>query len=303
MEESPEQIRPEPYPLLLHLGILFLFSMAGMYLGQYALQTLLEWNTGLSLETVLAETREGQGKDASWILLLQALNQILGFGFSVFLCGYFTGDISALVPLRFPRPGVYVYVLVLIACIIPVVPLLTLDADSFVLPEAFREVEMMLEKAESEAEGLIYALLGSEAAQNKGIQILIFALIPAVCEELFFRGAVQKFFSSRFGPHAGIWMTGLLFSLIHFQVYGFIPRFLLGVLFGYLVYWTGSLLPAVWGHFVFNTSSLFLSYSGERDATTEIPVWISLISLLATILILYLLRSRYFSGNSYESEY
>ena len=85
------------------------------------------------------------------------------------------------------------------------------------------------------------------------INMVMIGVIPAIGEEFLFRGALQKIFSEwTKNKHLGIWISAILFSAMHLQFYGFIPRMLLGALFGYTLLWTGSLWIPIFGHFVNN---------------------------------------------------
>ncbi|MDA0193495.1 MAG: CPBP family intramembrane metalloprotease [Bacteroidetes bacterium] len=110
--------------------------------------------------------------------------------------------------------------------------------------------------------------------------LIIIAIIPGIGEELIFRGLIQqKFYGVTKNAHAAIWLTGLLFGVIHFQFYGMIPRMFLGVLFGYLYWWSGSLLLAILAHFLTNGFTLIMVYLYQQDiikfnidGTSEIPL-------------------------------
>jgi membrane protease YdiL (CAAX protease family) len=81
----------------------------------------------------------------------------------------------------------------------------------------------------------------------------IMAVLPALGEELLFRGIFQRLFSDwARSIHWGIIITSLLFSFFHFEFYGFLPRFLLGILFGYLLIWTASIWIPMLAHFINN---------------------------------------------------
>ncbi|MFM7746867.1 MAG: lysostaphin resistance A-like protein [Bacteroidota bacterium] len=99
-------------------------------------------------------------------------------------------------------------------------------------------------------EGVLYGLLG----------VVVLALLPAFGEELVFRGSLQPLLQHQLrNPHTGVWVSAVLFSAIHGQWLGFVPRCLLGALFGYLVLWSGSVWPAMMAHFCNNFLS-FLAY-------------------------------------------
>lgn len=85
------------------------------------------------------------------------------------------------------------------------------------------------------------------------MNILIVAVLPAISEEISFRGAIQQSLNRLTkSQHVSIILTGLLFSAVHFQFYGFIPRAFLGIMFGYMVMWSGSLWVPIIAHFVNN---------------------------------------------------
>ena len=93
------------------------------------------------------------------------------------------------------------------------------------------------------------------------INLLMIAIIPAIGEEFFFRGLLQRIFSNWVrNTHWGIIISAFLFSAIHMQFYGFFPRFLLGAMFGYLFVWSGSLWLPVLAHFINNSLAVIAYY-------------------------------------------
>ena len=124
------------------------------------------------------------------------------------------------------------------------------------------------------------------------------AVIPAIGEELLFRGILQNQLSYLLKkPHMAIWFTGFLFSFIHFQFYGFVPRMLLGVLFGYLYYWSGNLIVPIFAHFVNNGFTVIMYYCYQLniidiklDDASHVSWSIVLIALLITTFFLAYLK-------------
>ncbi len=97
------------------------------------------------------------------------------------------------------------------------------------------------------------------------VGLIVIALIPAIGEEFLFRGLLQNLFQKGFGnPHMAIWLTAMLFGAFHFQFYGAFPRMLLGVLFGYLYFWSGHLSLAMIGHFINNGFTLVTLYFNSQ---------------------------------------
>jgi hypothetical protein len=118
-----------------------------------------------------------------------------------------------------------------------------------------------MHRMEQSAEELIKSLLITDNFRVFSFNLFVVAVLPAIGEELFFRSLLQKYFIKLTkSTTAGIIITSFLFSAIHFQFLGFIPRFLLGMVFGYLYVWTGSIKIPIIIHFVNNGIAVFLYY-------------------------------------------
>lgn len=216
-----------------------------------------------------------------------AWTQCIAFGLTAF---FFVGGLKPLA-LRFVNFRFFILAFLLSLVALPAIQFMALDADSFALPEALAELEKTLESFEKEAETLIIKLLAHDLALN----LFVVALIPGVMEELFFRGFVQKTLQKSLSPHVSVWLSAFLFSLIHFQVYGFLPRMVLGAIYGYLYLWSESLLPAICAHFfnnALNVVAVYYALDGQiekrwvRD-TQVVPAWLAALSLILSAGILY----------------
>lgn len=138
---------------------------------------------------------------------------------------------------------------------------------------------------------------------------LVIAILPGIGEELLFRGLFQNIFHRIFNnPHIGIWLSALIFGVIHMQFYGVVPRVLLGVLFGYLYFWSGNLGLAMFAHFVNNGFQLILLYmynSGaiefdiNSEQLTSPSVWVILMFAIFTGFLLLTFYRR-FNQPKYE---
>ncbi len=116
----------------------------------------------------------------------------------------------------------------------------------------FRSVYDSMRAQEDAAAELIGQFLYMPGLVDLFQTLVIVALIPAIGEELLFRGVVQPMLSEKRGAHFGVWVTAFVFSFIHFQFFGFFPRLLLGVMLGYLAVWSGSLWYSITAHFTNN---------------------------------------------------
>jgi len=189
----------------------------------------------------------------------------------------------------------------LAAGLLPLAYLLHEWNQSLHLPESFSAWEQDLRAAERQTEQIIAAFLSAPGAQAYLFNVLILVALPALGEELIFRGIVQRIFIRWIAsPHVAIWISGALFSAIHMQWLGFFPRWLLGVELGYLAWLTGSLWPAVLSHATHNGLSLILAgISGEPENSAQnadiqrMPVtWIVVGLILAAVSLYGIVRSR-----------
>jgi membrane protease YdiL (CAAX protease family) len=151
------------------------------------------------------------------------------------------------------------------------------------LPPALAEWEDAWRASEQQTEHIIKAFLSASGAQALLMNMVILVLLPALGEELIFRGIVQRIFMRWVAsPHAAIWICGALFSAIHMQWLGFFPRWLLGVELGYLAWFTGSLWPAVLSHATHNALSIGVAQAtgfseqsnADSDAMGMPGVWV-----------------------------
>ena len=132
------------------------------------------------------------------------------------------------------------------------------------------------------------------------VNIFMIAILPAIGEELIFRGILQKLFIELTGKVVwGIIISAALFSAMHLQFEGFIPRFALGVLLGYLFVWSGSIWLPIVAHFV-NNSIAIIGYTlidkGSLPAEAEnvgglSVMWpLGVISIIAVLALLWKIK-------------
>jgi hypothetical protein len=115
--------------------------------------------------------------------------------------------------------------------------------------------------SEDSAEKLMAVMLQMKNIWQVIADVLAVGLLTAIVEEFMFRGVLQTIFERwTKNTHAAIWITAILFSAFHMEFFGFLPRLMLGVLFGYFVAWSGSIWPAVWAHFLNNGLAVVATY-------------------------------------------
>ncbi len=167
-------------------------------------------------------------------------------------------------------------------------------------------MERVFKPTEDLAERLTTIMLSPESGLSMFVVFLSIAVIPAFCEELTFRGIVQPLLAKMTkNIHVAVWLTAALFSLIHVQFYGFLPRMLMGALLGYLVIWSGSLWASILAHFIHNALAVMLyrQYGSlETPDDAAMNQWYSYIfsGILFLILLFYFIRNSKWPWLSFE---
>ena len=175
-------------------------------------------------------------------------------------------------------------------------------------PEFMNSFENWAFNKEKELEKITIFLISFENNWEFLFGILSIALIPGICEEYLFRGVLQKnFYLISKNIHIAVWLSAFFFSALHLQFYGFFPRMLLGVLFGYIYYWSGSIVYPMIAHIFNNFFSLTIFYFSQKgllnenfevsvNSSPKIPMVLIIISVVLFIGFMYLLR-KYFLDN------
>lgn len=200
-----------------------------------------------------------------------------------------------------------ILVVVLTFCIFPITGLSGQINSGLHLPDWLSGLEKWIIEKEDSADSLFKTLMTTDSFGAVTINLIMIAVLPAIGEEFIFRGVFQKIFCRLFkSGHLAIWITAFIFSFIHLQFFGFIPRFILGLLFGYLFYWSGTLWLPVISHFVNNAVPTIYAYIQGWEAYSrgsDIALWKQIIGIpvpfIACTLILIYFRNK--SRNITES--
>lgn len=164
------------------------------------------------------------------------------------------------------------------------------------LPSWMAGIEQAMRAAEDSAAEITREILDINSVWKLILSLLVVGVMAGLSEEMLFRGALLRTMQdSRLGMHSVVWLTAILFSALHMQFYGFVPRMLLGVWLGYLFVWTGSLWVPIIAHALNNSTVVVLSYLTNKGLVPEgygdnlgIPAqgafpWFAVISLIASI--------------------
>jgi len=167
----------------------------------------------------------------------------------------------------------FIATLILMLAAMPCINMLVAFNEMIVFPESLSGLEQRLKDSEEVARKMTKLFLNVDNIGGLFFNIFMIAVLPALGEELIFRGVIQKILIRWTGSiHAGIIVGGLLFSMMHMQFYGFFPRWLLGIMFGYLLIWSGTMWLPVFAHFVNNAVAVlfsFLIYKGVISESIE----------------------------------
>lgn len=156
---------------------------------------------------------------------------------------------------------------------IPVTTTLTTWNESMHLGGAFSGIEKWMKELEETAQALTDKMTNVNTIGGLLLNLLVIALIPAVGEEMTFRGVIQHSLTRRMNPHIAIILSAAIFSFFHFQFFGFFPRLFLGILLGYMFYITGSLWTSILMHFVNNGAAVTLYYLGNIGVIEDAEHW------------------------------
>ena len=193
---------------------------------------------------------------------------------------------------KFPTFLLVALVLIIMIVSSPIIEQLIRWNSGIKFPSFMAGIELKLQQFENNAAVLTEKLLSGSKISDYLFNLVMVAVIPAIGEEFLFRGVFQRIFEDwSKNIHIAVILAAILFSAFHMQFYGFIPRFVLGVFFGYLFYWKGNIWLAVIAHFINNFIAVtidfldknsFKNLSDSLDTFQSKPIEI-IISLALTI--------------------
>lgn len=217
-----------------------------------------------------------QASSTSSLLWIQAIQSILTFIGGGWLYVYLISK----QPVRYLNlhhcGSIWLYLLAMTGMMVlsPMVSITALWNDGIQLPESLQIIEQHLRSLEDAANDITLQMMQGEGLGSTIVALVVMALIPAIGEEFLFRGGMQKGIENKTGnAHLAVWVTAFVFSFIHFQFYGFIPRFILGVVLGYFYLYGKSIWIPIWAHFVNNASAvltyrLFYQHTEDTNLST-----------------------------------
>lgn len=288
---SPGTSNPIPTPTFISLLLVSFgaFLAIGPLIGIGLALPFFDFDLDGLLIAISDPLNNPQAKIPTYIV--QGTASIIGFVLVpwIYLTRIQAPFFNRLVILNLPRPlAVLQIALIGIAFMVALAPVVEWNAE-MTLPGFLSGFETWAKDHELLLEQLTRFLTQFDNPGQFAIAFLVIAVIPAIGEELLFRGVIQNqvyFLTGR--GHLAIWITAFFFSAFHLQFYGFLPRMLLGVLFGYLYYWSGNLIIPILAHFVnngFTLTMVYLHQLGVVEFDLESTDQVELLPVMLSILV------------------
>jgi uncharacterized protein len=299
--------RPAWVQLFLFIGLAFGIFIVITLIGVVILSNM----TGISLYD-LSDIGKWDYSNPAMITFIRGMLvvQFLGlFLIPSLLFGYFS-DPQPLDYIGLKRPGKNIYYLLGATALIVALPLVDW------LGVVNRQIQFpqnmagWMQESEEQAARQIEFMLSKHTVKDLLLNLLFIAVFAGVGEELFFRSVLQRLLIRICrSPLAGILIAAFIFSAIHFQFYGFIPRFVLGILLGLIYWYSGSIWPAIIAHFVYDAFAVIMIYFNpallkNTDATifSASVSWVTaLISFILVVALVWYMRKQ--STVTYEKVY
>jgi membrane protease YdiL (CAAX protease family) len=233
-----------------------LFSLLGLFLGMLLFDFSL-----LDLPKLMTQT--SKPGVMGFLKISQLFSSVGIFVVPPFLLAAFRGKVvfKELGMAIKPNAIWLLFCMLLMWVQLPLINALGLFNNDVIFPEFLKGVEHWMREKEDAAIVITKAFLDMPSYLNLLQALFVMAVIPALGEEFLFRSAIQPIISKWTAkPQLAIWLTAFLFSFIHFQFYGFLPRFMMGAFLGYLFYWSGNIWYSVAAHFANNGLAVLMAF-------------------------------------------
>mgnify|MGYP003635631750 CR=1 FL=1 len=274
-----------PFGKLVLLGVLMLLGMAFSVALLFALNMAL-WD--LPIGQISVSDMQSNPDSLLAAKLLQMASQIglfilPAFGFAYFISPNIQAELSF-------KPGLNIKNAVIVVAItllaIPFINLLAQWNSEWHLPEFLGNVEVWMREKQATNDRLMEVILVMDTVPDIVINIVMMAFLPAIGEELIFRGIIQKQLVKWLNsPHWAIFLTSVFFSAFHMQFLGFFSRLILGMIFGYLFHYSKNIRVPILAHFTNNFLALLLAfYFGVETAEPAFENPYSLVIVAPTLM-------------------
>jgi membrane protease YdiL (CAAX protease family) len=251
---------------LFSVVILFILGLGFQFLAAF----LAAWIYGFHFSDLLVI---GSYDDPAFLAatkLMQILGSVGTFIIPAFLFSYlFEGDFFSYYKFRNPT-GLTPMILVVLM-IVSVIPFINYTAEINLKMEVpIRALDQLLQNLEDAAEEMMAAFTATKSISGLLLNLLMIGVIAALGEELIFRGLLQRLMMGMVkNIHLAIVITSILFSAFHFQFFSFLPRFILGMILGYMMYYGRSIWYPILAHFVNNAMGVVYYYFNSKGSADD----------------------------------
>lgn len=211
-------------------------------------------------------------QNISALKISQLILSVFTFLLPPVVCGFFwyESPVQSYGLNKLPSLKIILLVILLMIFVSPFINLLSYLNEQMAMPSFLKGMESYFKNMEDSAAQLTGQMLNVTTINGLMMNLLVMAVVPALGEELFFRGSLLNVFSENGkNKHIAVWVVAIIFSLVHFQMYGFIPRMILGALLGYLIVWSKSLWLPIIAHFINNAMAVLVSFFGRNNTDVK----------------------------------
>lgn len=287
VDTEPTMPEKSPQPVFFTFMLLIVAVLVGSLIGNLFVLTISQMK-GISLQELLTQTDENSPLEIrNFLRTVNLVSHFMTFSLPSIALIYFLYRQRAISFFKLDRRPLLrniFYGLLFILISFPLAQFTYWLNQQLPLPQWAIEME-------NSAEGMLKSVLNMQSPWELMYNLLVVAVIPAIGEELLFRGIIQQKLEKSFNNAiVAVWVTGILFSAIHLQFQGFIPRMILGAMLGYLLVWTRNLWIPILAHFFFNGAQVAAQYfyGAEMDPEAldnmdKAPWMIGIFSTIALI--------------------
>lgn len=293
----------EPNPILFSMRESAGLRLAVLF-GSFFILLILSSIIGAGIDALPIDARNK-------ILITSGVQCLLAFCFPAIILARFSSNKwkEWLCLTKTPKIRSFAGVLIVYFISLPAMEWLIEWNSQLHLPESMAALEQTLRGWEETANATTEILLETHGFFPVLAGVLVVGVLTGFSEELFFRGGLQGILvKSSMHPGTAVWIAAIIFSTMHFQFFGFFPRLLMGVFFGFLLLWSGSIWLPVFAHLLNNSVVVILSSvtgnvsAGVVDSVSPgflneniIPV---VISVILTSLLLIFFRNYLFKKDN-----
>lgn len=227
------------------------------------------------------------GASAKWLRIATVVQDLLMFITPAVITAVLVTRLPARLLCIDSAPDMRLLLMAVVTMLVAIPAMNTVIAwnEGIELPASMHGVEEWMRQSEDQARAFMDVILGGDTVMALIVNILIVGVLAGVSEEIFFRGGLQRLLTTG-GVSAGlaVWLTAVIFSGVHMQFYGFVPRMLLGVYFGYALVWSRSLWLPIILHALNNSIYVCgLWLHGNADETPALATFTATDWLMAAV--------------------